>query len=106
MPDFAGTLTGSLAGLRVGVPRHFLENGVDGEIMAAFDASLAVLAASGAAIVDVDLPNARHAIPAYYLVATAEASSNLARYDGVRYGHRAELGPERYHILREAGTER
>jgi aspartyl-tRNA(Asn)/glutamyl-tRNA(Gln) amidotransferase subunit A len=76
-------------GLRIGVPRRLLDEGVAPGVRAAFDAALAVLGDGGAAVVDVDLPHSRYAIPVYYLIATAEASANLARYDGVRYGTRA-----------------
>jgi aspartyl-tRNA(Asn)/glutamyl-tRNA(Gln) amidotransferase subunit A len=86
--DYRAALTGELAGTRVGVPRAFVGEGVDSEVRAAFETALEQMAANGATLVDVDLPHARFAIPVYYLVATAEASSNLARYDGVRYGYR------------------
>jgi aspartyl-tRNA(Asn)/glutamyl-tRNA(Gln) amidotransferase subunit A len=75
--------------LRIGVPRHLIETGVDSTVMAAFESALQALGKAGAAIDTVELPHSQYAIPAYYLVATAEASSNLARYDGVRYGVRA-----------------
>ena len=88
--DYSSSLTGDLRSARVGVPRRLLEQGVDGEVSRAFFASLDVLASRGAALVDVELSHARYAIPVYYLVSTAEASSNLARYDGVRYGFRAK----------------
>ena len=90
MADYSSSLTGDLRGARIGVPRRLLEQGVDAEVSRAFFASLEVLASLGAALVDVELPHARYAIPVYYLVSTAEASSNLARYDGVRYGFRAK----------------
>jgi aspartyl-tRNA(Asn)/glutamyl-tRNA(Gln) amidotransferase subunit A len=80
---------GTLTGLRVGVPRAMLAEGVDPGVAAAFEAALDTLRGLGATMVDVDLPHARYAIPVYYLIATAEASSNLARYDGVKYGLRA-----------------
>jgi aspartyl-tRNA(Asn)/glutamyl-tRNA(Gln) amidotransferase subunit A len=86
--DFAGALTGDVRGLRIGVPRAFIDSGVDAPVLAAFNAALDVLRSAGASIVDIDLPHAKYAVPVYYLVMTAEASSNLARYDGVRYGHR------------------
>ena len=89
VPDFSQALTGSVEGLRIGVPRAFIAEGVDDAVRGAFDAALAVLAEAGASLVDVELPHARFAVPVYYLVCTAEASSNLARYDGVRYGHRS-----------------
>jgi len=88
--DYTSALTGDIKGLRVGVPRAFVTDGVGEGVRRAFDEALDRLKREGAALVDVDLPHARYAIPVYYLVATAEASSNLARYDGVRYGHRAK----------------
>jgi aspartyl-tRNA(Asn)/glutamyl-tRNA(Gln) amidotransferase subunit A len=94
VPDYRAALTGELAGIRVGVPRRVLAEGIDSDVGAAFDSALDTLAQGGAAIVDVELPHAQHAIPIYYLIATAEASSNLARYDGVRYGYRAPLGKD------------
>jgi len=106
VPSFSSALTGDIRGLRVGVPRALFADGVDEGVLAAFDESLLVLQRLGASIVDVDLPHSRVAIPTYYLVATAEASSNLARYDGVRYGLRATgaktLG-EMYDRTRDAG---
>jgi aspartyl-tRNA(Asn)/glutamyl-tRNA(Gln) amidotransferase subunit A len=91
MPDVSGALNGDISGLRIGVPRAFLGEGVDAAVLAAFDAALTVFAARGATLVDIDLPHAGYGIPIYYLICTAEASSNLARYDGVRYGYRAKL---------------
>ena len=82
MPDHLHDLT-------IGVPRGLLADGVDPGVLSAFEAALDVMRHEGARIVDVALPHAAHAIPVYYIVATAEASSNLARYDGVRYGARA-----------------
>jgi aspartyl-tRNA(Asn)/glutamyl-tRNA(Gln) amidotransferase subunit A len=93
--DYAAALTGDVQGLRIGVPSRLLQTGVDADIARAFLAALDTLRARGAALTDIDLPHAKYAIPVYYLVATAEASSNLARYDGVRYGFRdaqEELG--------------
>ena len=89
VPDFTASLTGDITGLRIGVPRAFVAEGVDSGVRTAFEAAIETLRGSGAQLVDIDLPHARYAIPVYYLVATAEASSNLARYDGVRYGYRA-----------------
>jgi aspartyl-tRNA(Asn)/glutamyl-tRNA(Gln) amidotransferase subunit A len=93
VPDFTAALTGDIRGARIGVPRALLEQGVDPEVTSAINTALDALAARGATLVDVDLPHARYAIPVYYLVSTAEASSNLARYDGVRYGFRAPANP-------------
>lgn len=89
VPDFTQALTGDVRGLRIGVPSAILDEGVDPDVQQAFSASLEVLRGRGATLVEIELPHARYAIPTYYLVATAEASSNLARYDGVRYGVRA-----------------
>ncbi|MEQ1575644.1 MAG: Asp-tRNA(Asn)/Glu-tRNA(Gln) amidotransferase subunit GatA [Vicinamibacterales bacterium] len=91
VPDFQAALTGDITGVRVGVPRAFVSEGVDEGVRRAFDEALDTLRRSGATLVDIELPHAKYAIPVYYLVCTAEASSNLARYDGVRYGHRASL---------------
>jgi aspartyl-tRNA(Asn)/glutamyl-tRNA(Gln) amidotransferase subunit A len=90
VPDYTAALTGDVRGTRIGIPRALLEQGVDPEVSRAMDAALEVLKARGATLVDIELPHARFATPVYYLVSTAEASSNLARYDGVRYGFRAK----------------
>jgi aspartyl-tRNA(Asn)/glutamyl-tRNA(Gln) amidotransferase subunit A len=91
---YRAALTGDVKGLRVGVPRTVLAEGVDAEVLRAFDAAIEALRSNGVEIIDVDLPHARYAIPIYYLIATAEASSNLARYDGARYGLRAPVGKD------------
>jgi aspartyl-tRNA(Asn)/glutamyl-tRNA(Gln) amidotransferase subunit A len=97
VPDYAALLTANtsngdpLNGVRIGVPRALLADGLDREVHAAIHAALEVLKERGATLVDVELPHAGHAIPVYYLVAPAEASSNLARYDGIRYTQRAAL---------------
>ncbi len=88
VPDFAAGLTGDLRGKRIGVPREYRLDGMDPTIAALWDQGLAWLRAAGAEIVDVSLPHTSYALPAYYIIAPAEASSNLARYDGVRYGQR------------------
>jgi aspartyl-tRNA(Asn)/glutamyl-tRNA(Gln) amidotransferase subunit A len=93
VPDYAAALTGDIRGVRVGIPRRLLDHGVDAEVSRALAAAFDALRARGATLVDVELPHARYAIPVYYLVSTAEASSNLARYDGVRYGLRSNPEP-------------
>jgi len=92
VPDYVASLTGDVTGTKVGVPRALVDgaSGIDADVAAAFLKSLDVLVARGAVLVDIELPHASAAIPVYYLVATAEASSNLARYDGVRFGYRAK----------------
>ncbi|MCA1559199.1 MAG: aspartyl/glutamyl-tRNA amidotransferase subunit A [Acidobacteria bacterium] len=94
VPDFHAELTGSLRGVRVGVPRALLAQGVEPGVGTAFDAAITLLQDQGATIVDIALPHSGHAIAVYYLLATAEASSNLARYDGVRYGYRTAQAPD------------
>ena len=91
MPDVLAALDGNITGMRIGIPRAFLADGIDADVLRAFNDGIKVLEARGATIVDIELPHAGHGIPVYYLIATAEASSNLARYDGVRYGYRARL---------------
>jgi aspartyl-tRNA(Asn)/glutamyl-tRNA(Gln) amidotransferase subunit A len=92
--DYMGALSGDVKGLRIGVPRAFVSEGVDDDVRRTFDEALDTLRGAGATLVDVELPHARYAIPVYYLVATAEASSNLARYDGVKYGYRSPGGKD------------
>ena len=87
--DFANAMNNDVEGLRIGVPRTLLADGVEPGVMESFEEALRVLREAGAELVDVALPHTRHAIAVYYLVADAEASANLARYDGVRYGFRA-----------------
>jgi aspartyl-tRNA(Asn)/glutamyl-tRNA(Gln) amidotransferase subunit A len=89
VPDWEEALGGDVRGCRIGVPRHLLASGVATEVAATVTAALEVLASRGADVREITLPHADLAVPVYYLIATAEASSNLARYDGVRYGHRA-----------------
>ncbi len=89
VPDFSARLQAGVKGLKVGVPKEFFSDGLDPEIRAAIEATLDKLKAQGAQIVSISLPHSKYAIPTYYVVATAEASANLARYDGVRFGYRA-----------------
>jgi aspartyl-tRNA(Asn)/glutamyl-tRNA(Gln) amidotransferase subunit A len=106
VPDYTAALTGDVRGMRIGVPRRFIAEGVDAPVLRAFDAALDVLRGAGAAVVDVELPHAKYAVPVYYLVMMAEASSNMARYDGVRYGHSAndaKMLREMYSRTRDQG---
>jgi aspartyl-tRNA(Asn)/glutamyl-tRNA(Gln) amidotransferase subunit A len=90
VPDYEATLEGGVKGLRVGIPKEYRIDGAPPEIDALWAKGAEWLKAQGAEIVDVSLPHTKYALPAYYIVAPAEASSNLARYDGVRFGHRAK----------------
>ncbi|MDP4032046.1 MAG: Asp-tRNA(Asn)/Glu-tRNA(Gln) amidotransferase subunit GatA [Pseudorhodobacter sp.] len=92
VPDFEAALTGDIRGKRIGIPREYRMDGMSDEIEALWAEGAVMLREAGAEIVDISLPYTKYALPAYYVVAPAEASSNLARYDGVRYGHRARLG--------------
>ena len=91
LPDFEAALTGDIRGKRIGIPAEYRMDGMPGEIEALWAEGRRMLQDAGAEIVDISLPHTKYALPAYYVVAPAEASSNLARYDGVRYGHRAKL---------------
>jgi aspartyl-tRNA(Asn)/glutamyl-tRNA(Gln) amidotransferase subunit A len=92
VPDFEAMLTGDIRGKTIGIPREYRMDGMPDEIEALWAEGRKMLADAGAKIVDISLPHTKYALPAYYVIAPAEASSNLARYDGVRYGHRATLG--------------
>lgn len=89
-PDYIAALTGDVRGMRIGIPKEYLGEGIDAEVEAQVRAAAAKLEALGAHVEECSLPYTRHAMPAYYLIAPAEASSNLGRYDGVRYGLRAQ----------------
>ena len=88
--DYLGGLTGDLTGVRVGVPPECFADGLDPEVRAAVESGIARLESRGARIVEINLPHMKHVVAVYYIIATAEASSNLARFDGVRYGLRAD----------------
>src|SRR5208283_456710 len=90
--DYVAACRRGVAGLRIGVPREYRADGMPGEIEALWQQGLAWLREAGAEIVDVSLPHTKYGLATYYIVAPAEASSNLARYDGVRFGARAEGG--------------
>lgn len=102
VPDYAAGLTGDVTGLRVGLPKEYFVKGLEPAVEAATRAAAAELEQRGAILVDVSLPHTKYAIAAYYIIQPAEASSNLARYDGIRYGYSAELDqPEAVKDLRE-----
>ena len=91
VPDFEAALTGDIRGKTIGIPKEYRMDGMPAEIEALWASGTAMLKDAGATIVDISLPHTKYALPAYYVIAPAEASSNLARYDGVRFGHRAKL---------------
>ncbi len=90
VPDYLGELERDLRGVRLGLPNEYFRAGIDPEVKAALEAAAAHFESLGAELVEVSLPHTDYAIDAYYIIATAEASANLARFDGVRYGYRAE----------------
>jgi aspartyl-tRNA(Asn)/glutamyl-tRNA(Gln) amidotransferase subunit A len=107
VPDYAAELRSGdgLAGIRVGVPKEYFAEGLEPGVETAVRAALDVLADLGAELVEISLPHTEYCIPIYYLIATAEASSNLARYDGVRYGLRVDGADmwQTYYDTRQAG---
>ena len=105
VPDYASELTGNIKGARIGLPRSLFGAGLETEVRASVEAAVDVYRELGAEIVDVELPNAQYSIAVYYIIATAEASSNLARFDGVRYGFRAEEAPELRQMYRKTREE-
>ena len=93
VPDFEAMLTGDIRGRVIGIPREYRMDGMPAEIEALWARGREMLADAGAVIHDISLPHTKYALPTYYVIAPAEASSNLARYDGVRYGYRAKMAP-------------
>jgi aspartyl-tRNA(Asn)/glutamyl-tRNA(Gln) amidotransferase subunit A len=89
-PDYQASLTGDLQGLRIGMPQEYFIEGLDDDVRKALEQAAATYRDLGAEVIEVSLPHTAYAVACYYLIATAEASSNLARYDGVRYGLRAD----------------
>jgi aspartyl-tRNA(Asn)/glutamyl-tRNA(Gln) amidotransferase subunit A len=90
VPDYEAALAKSVSGLRIGVPREYFAEGLDAEVRTAVESGIAKLRSAGCEITAISLPHTAYAIPCYYVIATAEASANLARFDGVRYGYRAK----------------
>ncbi|MES9881727.1 MAG: Asp-tRNA(Asn)/Glu-tRNA(Gln) amidotransferase subunit GatA [Sedimenticola sp.] len=90
VPDYAATLNDDLSGLRIGLPKEYFNQGLDAQVAASIEAAINEYKRMGAEVVEITLPNSHLAVPAYYVVAPAECSSNLSRFDGVRFGHRCE----------------
>jgi aspartyl-tRNA(Asn)/glutamyl-tRNA(Gln) amidotransferase subunit A len=106
VPDYEADLPKPVSGLRIGVPKEYFGEGLDAEVRAAVEAGIARLRGAGCEIVPISLPHTAYAIPTYYVIATAEASANLARFDGVRYGYRsnnARTLSEMYRRSRDEG---
>jgi len=89
VPDYIAEITKPVRGLKLGIPKEYFGEGLDAEVRTAVENAIQQLASQGAEIVPISLPHTSYAVPAYYVIATAEASANLARFDGVRYGFRS-----------------
>jgi aspartyl-tRNA(Asn)/glutamyl-tRNA(Gln) amidotransferase subunit A len=105
VPDYTAGLKGEVKGARIGFPQALFGAGLDAEVRTSVEAAVDVYRELGAEIVEVELPHAQYSIAVYYIIATAEASSNLARFDGVRYGFRAEDAPELREMYRKTREE-
>jgi aspartyl-tRNA(Asn)/glutamyl-tRNA(Gln) amidotransferase subunit A len=105
VPDYTATLADDLAGLRIGLPQEYFGAGLDAGVEASIRAALAELEAQGARLVDISLPNVPLSVPVYYVVAPAECSSNLARFDGVRYGYRCEAPKDLEDLYKRSRAE-
>jgi len=105
VPDYVAGLEGSIAGKKIGVPQEYFDAGLDPEYAKSVNAALDVYRQLGAEIVEVRLPNLSLAVPTYYVVCPAEASSNLSRYDGVRFGHRSDASGDLETLYKRSRTE-
>jgi aspartyl-tRNA(Asn)/glutamyl-tRNA(Gln) amidotransferase subunit A len=105
VPEYRNALKETIRGLRLGIPREYFIEGTDPEIEAAVRDAIAVCRRLGAHIVDISLPHTEYGIAAYYIIAPAEASSNLARYDGVKYGHRTQNARDLMEMYRKSRSE-
>ena len=105
VPDYTATVQEPIEGLRIGIAKQYLSDANDPAMTAAIDRAIAIYRSLGATIVDVDLPHTEYGIPTYYIVAPAEASSNLARYDGIHYGHRAAAADDLFDLYARSRAE-
>jgi len=105
VPDYLEALTGDIKGRTIGIPEEYFVEGIDPEVEAAVRGAAKVLERLGAKVKEVSLPHTKYAVACYYIVAPAEASANLARYDGIRYGHRAKGAAELDELFRRSRTE-
>lgn len=105
VPDFAARIGESLKGIKIAIPKEFYEEGTDDEVKNAVLAAADFYKAAGAELVHCSMPSLKYAIPAYYLISSAEASSNLSRYDGIKYGHRSEVGSSYEELIKNSRRE-
>ncbi|MBI4238227.1 MAG: Asp-tRNA(Asn)/Glu-tRNA(Gln) amidotransferase subunit GatA [Deltaproteobacteria bacterium] len=105
VPDYQAALTQGVKGLRIGVPEEYFGSGTDAQVESAVRAALGVLTEMGATLTPIHLPHTKYAVPCYYIIAPAEASANLARYDGVRYGYRSTHGEDLHDLYFNSRSE-
>ena len=105
VPDYLSDIESGVSGLKIGLPKEYFEEGLDPEVRDITMNAVEIMKSEGAEFVDISLPHMEYAIPTYYLLATAEASANLERYDGVRYGHRAENPENLYDMYSKSRSE-
>jgi aspartyl-tRNA(Asn)/glutamyl-tRNA(Gln) amidotransferase subunit A len=105
VPDYEAALAKPVSKLKIGVPKEYFGEGLDVDVRAAVEASISKLRAAGCEIIPISLPHTTYAIPTYYVIATAEASANLARFDGVRYGHRSKSARTLVEMYRRSRDE-
>ncbi len=104
-PDYTQALVKDVSGMTVGVPKEFFAQGVEDDVAGAVLEGVRVLERAGAKVLDISMPNVEYALPVYYIIAPAEASSNLARYDGVRYGHRSKKATDHIDMFEKTRAE-
>ena len=105
VPDYTRALTGGVKGLKLGVPKEYFAQGVSPEVSASVRTAIDLLVAQGAIAEEISLPHSEYALPTYYILAPAEASSNLARYDGVRFGHRTARATNHVDLFEKSREE-
>jgi aspartyl-tRNA(Asn)/glutamyl-tRNA(Gln) amidotransferase subunit A len=105
VPDYLADLDAGVRGMRLGVPREYFGDGIDAGVRRNVEAAIQRLASQGAEIVDLSLPHTAHAVATYYVIAPAEASSNLSRFDGIRYGHRSSAASDIIDLYRKSREE-
>ncbi len=105
VPDYTAALNRPVKGLKIGIPKEYFIDGIDSEVAAAVKKAIDWYAAEGAEIIDISLPHTSYAVAAYYVIATAEASANLARFDGVRYGRRAADATDMISVYRKSRAQ-
>lgn len=105
VPDYTSALNEGVSGLKIGLPKEYFAEGLDPKVKTQIEAGIRALTDQGAEVIEISLPNTEHAVATYYVIATAEASANLARFDGVRYGHRSESADDLLSVYEKSRNE-